>query len=354
MNARISRLREKMRAEGLDAYLVTSYENYRYFSGFTGSNCALIIGQSACFALSDGRYDIQLRSQAQGFECIIISRSMHEEIAALLVPFSRVGFETHKMTDFEVRSLKSKVENVELIPCPDFGENIRAVKDEAEIAAIRRAAKCADDAFSAFLPQLRAGMTEREAAALLEYEMARRGSRTPAFETIAASALRSAMPHAEPEDVKIPDNCLMTFDFGATLRGYRSDITRTIHIGNPSRELSELWELVYEVEQACIGRISVGIPARELDEYARSLFEKRGMEKYFSHSLGHGVGLAIHEAPTVSRRSETILKENMVITIEPGLYVENLGGVRIEDTVLVTRDGGLALTQSPHRINISL
>lgn len=354
MKNRISKLREKMAELALDAFLITSYENYRYFSGFTGSNCALIITKNACFALTDGRYDIQIREQAQGFDIVIVSQPMHEHIAEILSAYARVGYETQKITDFELRNLKSVCDSVELVPCPNFGDTIRMVKDEGEISAIRRAVKCSDDAFTAFVKSIKRGMTEREAAALLEYEMARRGSRAPAFETIAASGLRSAMPHAEPTDHPIEDNSLMTFDFGATVDGYMSDITRTLHIGTPPRELLTLWELVFEVQQKCVAHARSGMRARELDEYQRSLFAEHGMEKYIMHSLGHGVGLAIHEAPTVSKRSETVLAENMIITIEPGLYIENLGGVRIEDTVLITKDSAEALTQSPHRINITL
>ena len=197
-------------------------------------------------------------------------------------------------------------------------------------------------------------MTEREAAALLEYEMAKLGSRKPAFSTIAASGLNSALPHAEPQDTEIPSDCLMTFDFGATVDGYMSDITRTILIGNPARELSDLWELVFEVQQKCIAYVKPGMKASELDEYQRSLFALRDMDKFVMHSLGHGVGLAIHEAPTVSRRSDAIINENMIITIEPGLYIKDLGGVRIEDTVLITSEGVEVLTRAPHKININL
>lgn len=354
MNTRIHRLREKMAEEKLSAYLITSYENYRYFSGFSGSSCALVITMDECFALTDGRYDIQIREQAPGFSHVITSRPMHEHIAELLSPFPRVGYETRKMTDFEVRSLKSVTESIEFVPCADFGEEIRSIKDEGEILAIRRAVRCSDDAFAALVKKLSRGMTERGAASLLEYEMARLGSRRCAFETIAASGLRSAMPHAEPTDEEICDNCLMTFDFGATVDGYMSDITRTVHIGSPRKELRELWELVFEVQQKCIARIRPGMRARELDEYQRSLFAEHGMEKYVMHSLGHGVGLAIHEAPAVSKRSEVLLRENMVITIEPGLYIKDLGGARTEDTVLITKDGAQALTKTPHRINITL
>ena len=184
--------------------------------------------------------------------------------------------------------------------------------------------------------------------------MARRQSQKAAFPTIAASGIRSALPHAEPTDEAISDNSLFTLDFGATIGGYCSDITRTLTVGAPCHELLSLWELVYEVQQKCIEKVTPGMRASELDEYQRALFADCGMEKYVMHSLGHGVGLAIHEAPTVSRRSDTVLRENMVITIEPGLYIENLGGVRIEDTVLIGRTGAEVLTRAPHHINIKL
>ena len=261
MNERIKNLREKMAEEKISAYLVTSYENYRYFSGFTGSNCALVITGNDCFALTDGRYDIQIREQAPTFSHVIISRSMHEHIAELIPVGARVGYETNTITDFQLRNIKARAENAEFIPCADFGEEIRAVKDENEICAIRRAVKCSDDALSSLIPQLSRGMTERQAAALLEYEMARRQSQKAAFPTIAASGIRSALPHAEPTDEAISDNSLFTLDFGATIGGYCSDITRTLTVGAPCHELLSLWELVYEVQQKCIEKVTPGMRA---------------------------------------------------------------------------------------------
>ncbi len=354
MNERIKHLREKMAEEKLSAYLITSYENYRYFSGFTGSNCALVILKDDCFALTDGRYDIQIRKQAPDFSHVIISGSMHEHIAELIPCGARVGYETHTVTDFMLRNIKSCAENAEFVPCRDFGEEIRAVKDESEITCVRRAVNCSDEAFTSLIPQIARGMTERQVAALLEYEMAKRGSEKAAFNTIAAAGLHSALPHAEPMNEEIADNSLFTLDFGATVGGYCSDITRTLIVGNPSNELSSLWDLVFDVQQKCIAKVAPGMRACELDEYQRSLFAEHGMEKYVMHSLGHGVGLAIHEAPTVSRRCDTVLRKNMIITIEPGLYIEKLGGVRIEDTVLITANGAEVLTKASHRVNIKL
>ncbi len=355
--ARINLLREKLQEKSLSAYLITSYENYRYFSGFSGSNCALIITPKECFAFTDGRYDVQIHSQTKGFEITIISKAMHQHIGECLSSLSpvSVGYETRHISDFELRNIKEfSDDSISFVPCPDFGEDIRIIKDSSEISLIRRAARCADEAFSVLCKKLSRGMTEKHAAALLEYEMALRDSEGAAFATIAASDLRGAMPHAEAEDVKIPTDCLMTFDFGAVCGGYRSDITRTIHIGNPKKELLDLWELVFEVQQKCVSAVRAGIYCRELDAIARRLFADCGMDKYFTHALGHGVGLAVHEAPTLSSRSNAVLQENMLVTIEPGLYIEGLGGVRIEDTVLVTKDGAEIITLSPHKISVSI
>ncbi len=354
--SRIKKLRSKLSEYNADAFLITSYENYRYFSGFTGSNCNLIIGSNFCVAITDGRYDIQIKNQSPDYEIIIALEGMSAAVAEVLKKknIRAVGYETEKITDSLLRTYKNTAEGCEFIPVPDIGAKLRAVKDEAEISLIRNAVKCSDDAFCALVSNLSMGMTEREAAALLEYEMAKRGSSHPAFDTIAASGIRSSMPHATPQDIEIPNNCLMTFDFGATVSGYMSDITRTVHIGTPSKELCELWDIVFDVQQKCISHIRCGMSARELDEYQRSLFAQNGMDRYIMHSLGHGVGLAIHELPTVSRRSDATLCKNMIITVEPGLYIEGLGGVRIEDTVLVSDNGGIALTKALHRINITL
>lgn len=356
MNSRIIRLREKMKTESLDAFLITSFENYRYFSGFSGSNCALIITKNQAFAFTDGRYTVQIKNQAKGFESIIIERTMPEHIAELLdnIEASSVGYETHNVTDFFISKIKALASSSEFVPCPDFGKEIRMVKDESEIALMRRAAEISDNSFLALCTKITKGMTEREAAATLEYEMAKRKSTAPAFNTIAASEIRGSMPHAEAEDIEIPDNCLMTFDFGATVDGYKSDITRTIHIGKPQKDLEDLFDIVFEVQQKCLSEVRSGKEARALDALAHALFAEHGVDKYFTHALGHGVGLAIHEEPTLSRRSGTVLEKGMIVTIEPGLYVEGLGGVRIEDSVVVTDGGCEVLTHAPHRINISL
>lgn len=354
---RIPALREEMRKSSLDAVLITSYENYRYFSGFSGSNCALIITDDKLFALTDGRYDVQIRTQTDGYDITIISRPMMQHVGEILASLSSgtIGFEAESLTAAAFNKIKSFAgEDFTFSPVDASLETIRSIKDDDEIAHIRRAAKIADSAFLRMCDSLSRGTTERAAAALLEYNMSLSGSEGAAFSTIAASDVRGAMPHASAENIEIPDNCLITFDFGAKCGGYCSDITRTLHIGNPKGELESLWKLVFDVQQKCLSEVRSGVSCRELDALAREMFARENMEQYFTHSLGHGVGLAIHESPTLSKRSEEILAENMIVTIEPGLYIEGLGGVRIEDMVAVTKDGCEVLTHAPHRINIKL
>ncbi len=356
INRRLSLLRDELKSRKLSAILITSYENYRYFSGFTGSNCALVITETSAFALTDGRYDVQIRNEAKAFSPIIIKRPMNEHISELLEKMNAkaVGYESSHITDHTARDLKRRYDAAEWVPLPNFGEDIRAVKDEGEISLIRRAASIADSALDCLVKKISRGMTERGCAAYLEYMMALGGSERPAFDTIAASGVRGAMPHATPCDIPIPESSLLTLDFGACVGGYMSDITRTLHIGSPEPELLKLWNIVYDVQQKCIAKAAAGITCRDISEYQLELFSEYGMDKYVMHSLGHGVGLAIHEAPTVSTRSDASLSENMVITIEPGLYIEGLGGVRIEDTVLITATGAEPLTRAPYRYDITL
>lgn len=350
-NPRLSRLQASLQSS--EAYLITSYENYRYFSGFSGSNCALIITNSEALLLTDGRYTEQAKTQAPDFEIVLQKGSLNKLICEVVTEknITSIGYETEKVSDFEIVALKATL-NIEWKPIPKFAEDFRILKDEDEINSIRKAVEISDKAFEMLLPQIKVGMTEREVAALLEYNMAILGSEHPAFETIAASGIRSSLPHGAPTDKKLSENELLTLDFGACINGYMSDITRTIMIGTPDDKLVNLFNTVLDVQKRCVEAVKPNILAKELDLYERKLFEDAGLSEYICHSLGHGVGLEIHEAPTVSYRSETKLLPGMVITIEPGLYIPNLGGVRTEDTILVTENGFERLTNTPHNIKL--
>ena len=354
MDLRIRNLRAELKKNNLFGMLVSSYENYRYFSGFTGSNCTLIITENDAVLITDGRYTEQAKAQAPAFEIISKQGTQSALIRDVLSTHcgKRIGYETMKMTDYSLSKLKDVLPDINWVPVPDFALSDRAVKDAAELSNIKKAVEIADKALEKLIPQIKDGMTEREIAALLEYNMATLGSEKCAFDTIVASGVRSSMPHASPTDKKISRGDLITIDFGACVGGYMSDITRTLWFGEPNDELKKIYFAVKDVQDACVKKIAPGVSAKEIDAFQREEFEKLGLSQYICHSLGHGVGLEIHEAPTLSRLSEEILKPGMVVTVEPGLYVPGVGGVRIEDTVLVRDNGYEVLTQSPHHIEI--
>jgi len=354
MNSRIESLLAEFKKLGVDGMLISSYENYRYFSGFTGSNCALIITENSSVLITDGRYTEQAAAQAPDFE--IVSKQ-GTQIALVCEALSThcgksIGYETMKMTDYSLTKFKAALPEIHWVPVSNFALKNRAVKDRDELYNIKKAVEIADNALELLIPQIKEGMTEREIAARLEYNMATLGSEKCAFDTIVASGQRSSMPHASPTDKKITRGDLIIIDFGACFNGYMSDITRTLWFGDPSDELKNVYFAVKSVQAACVKKIIPGISAKEIDSFQREEFEKLGLSQYICHSLGHGVGLEIHEAPTLSRLSEDILSPGMVVTVEPGLYIPGVGGVRIEDTVLVTETGFEILTKSPHHIAI--
>ncbi|MEG2377871.1 MAG: aminopeptidase P family protein, partial [Clostridia bacterium] len=322
---------------------------------FSGSNCALVITKSACVLITDGRYTTQAKEQAVGFEIVDRPRPMRELICDILDEQAAhtVGYETMNISDHEICELRSMGNALKWQPQMDFACRARAVKDADEIASIHRAVDIADAALSELIPSVKPGVSERVVAAKLEYLMTKNGSERPAFETIVASGVRGSLPHGAPTDKKIMAGEMVTIDFGACCNGYMSDITRTLWMGEIPNESRRVWECVNEVLAECTKAVKPGVATKDLDKYQRDLFEKYDMAQYVVHSLGHGVGLEIHESPTVSSRSCSVLSAGMVITIEPGIYIPGNCGVRIEDTVLVTENGVQPLTKSAHMIKIN-
>lgn len=343
---RIARLRAKLARLGLDAVYVASPENVRYFSGFSGDNGHLIITNDRLTLLTDGRFTEQAALEAPAFSVKLMQgglRALSQYTQNL-----RIGFESDYLTHSAVRDLKNACVNAEWSPLDGFGTDDRTVKDSDEIACITRACEMADAAFSNILPQIKSGVSEQSLRAKLEYELLKAGSDGVAFPTIVACGAHASLPHAVPSSHLVEENDLITFDFGAVYHGYRSDITRTVCLGTP--KLKYLWDIVLDVQEKLVCSVRPGISCESLDTYQRELFEEKGLSHLIAHSLGHGVGLNIHEEPRVSQKSKTVLSPGMVITIEPGLYLPGEGGVRTEDTVLVTKDGFLRLTRTPHYI----
>ncbi|MCL6598452.1 MAG: Xaa-Pro peptidase family protein [Alicyclobacillus macrosporangiidus] len=355
MNGRLDRLRAEMAARGLEAMLVSSPENRRYVSGFTGTSANVLVTADRALVITDFRYTQQAKAQCTGFE-VVQQQASHAgaflELLAEVVQslgVKAVGFEQDYLTYGEVeryRALEKTVPGFTWVPVSGVVERLRIVKDEAEIAILEEAARIADEAFEHVLGVLRPGLTERDVALELEIQMRKRGASGAAFDTIVASGWRSAMPHGVASDKVLEAGDLVTMDFGALYQGYCSDLTRTVVIGKANPRQREIYERVLEAQRLALAAVRPGTTGRELDAVARDALARHGLAEAFGHSLGHGIGLAIHEDPRISKSGEDVLEPGMVITIEPGVYLPEWGGVRIEEDVLVTPDGGRVLTHS--------
>lgn len=353
--SRLERLREFMAENGLDGYLVTGPENRRYISGFTGSNGALVIGEKTEIVVTDFRYLTQVQEEAPGFEVRRQEESLWETVAASLKDFGwkRVGFEAENMVVDDLFRLKGMVPEGLLTSAPGLVAKLRMIKEPEEIEAIRRAVAVADAAWQEVLPTIRRGDLERDVAVRLETAFRRRGSAGPSFATIVASGPRSALPHGEAGDRTLSAGDLTVLDFGCILQGYCSDMTRTVVIGKASPRQMEIYDLVLQAQLTAIAGLRPGITGREGDRLARRVIEDAGYGQYFGHGLGHSLGLAIHENPRLSPKDDTVLQPGMVLTVEPGIYLPDWGGVRIEDVVVITHDGCAVLTASDKKLIVA-
>jgi Xaa-Pro aminopeptidase len=343
-------VRERIAGAGLDALLVQALPNIRYLSGFSGSAGLLIVRAAPPDVfLTDFRYQSQVADELDPeIEVRIESESVLKTAREILhgEGASRVAFEREQLT-YRSWSEWSQVEGPALVPVAEWVEEARAVKSPAEIEAIREACRIADEAFAASLAEVHPGITERELAARLELSLVARGAEGASFESIVAFGERSALPHARPGSRVLRRGDIVLLDFGAVADGYVSDITRTVSCGEPVAEMRDVYAVVLEAQRAALQGIGAGMSGPEADGQARQVIEAAGYGAQFGHSLGHGIGLEVHEAPRLSRKSEDRLAPGMTVTIEPGIYLEGIGGVRIEDDALVTDAGLEALTASP-------
>ncbi len=323
---------------GLDAVLVTRLPNVRYLTGFTGSNAQALVGADLFVVLTDGRYDEQSRQEVADADRVVYLDGFPpvDEVAGPR-GLRRIGFETGGVTYGFWERLRSRLPEVELVPVGPEVERLRRVKEPDEINRIVAAQEAADAAFErVVLGGLRAGMTERELAVGLETAMRSAGADDRSFDTIVAFGEHAAEPHHHPTDRPLRRGDVVKLDFGAVAEGYHSDMTRTVALGDPGSEIRELHQLVAAAQAAGIRAVRAGAAEREVDAAARSVIEDAGHADRFPHGLGHGVGLEIHEEPRLHWTADDVLPEGTVVTIEPGVYVPGLGGVRIEDTVAVT------------------
>jgi len=336
----------------LDALLVSALPNIRYLTGFTGSNALLAITPGGVLLFTDPRYDIQAREQA-GCPVKVVRGPLTAAANAWIARqrLKRVGFEKSRLLYSDYAALKEALPlGASLIAVAGWVEQLRMVKSEEEIGRIRQSVLTNSAALAASLPRIRAGISENDVAAELEYQMRLHGAEKAAFDTIVAAGERTALPHAEPGPRLIEANQLLLIDMGASQAGYASDMTRMFVLGKIGGRLRGIFNAVRKAQLAGIDSVRAGVTAGQVDRRARQVLQSEGLGKAFVHSTGHGLGLEIHEAPRIGKKDKTALRAGMVITIEPGAYIDGLGGVRIEDTVLVTSTGCEVLTPTPKEL----
>ena len=342
------RTADALRSGKLDALIVSAAPNVRYLSGFTGSNGVLLLLADEAVLFTDPRYAIQAPEQS---DCAVkvVRGPLYPALmkAAARKRCRRIGFEDARLTFSGYEVLRAQLHlNASLEPVSGLVERLRMVKSAHEIDVIRRSVELNSTAFDRSIRQLKPGMTEAALAARIEYQMRLLGAEKPAFDTIVAAGPRSALPHAQPTANPIRDNQLVLIDMGASREGYASDMTRMAFLGTPGRKVVRLYRAVLEAQLAALDAVRPGVTAGAVDRAARRVLRAAGMEKAFVHSTGHGLGLEIHEGPRLGRREKIPLVAGMAITVEPGAYFEGVGGVRIEDTVVVTSSGCDVLTKT--------
>jgi Xaa-Pro aminopeptidase len=350
MKIRINKVQEKLKQESLDAFLVTTITNVRYLSGYSGSNGLLVITPQKSFFLTDFRYWEQAKKEVRGSKIVFGERDLFDDLPKLDILKSRrakLGFESENLNCALYRRLKTLLPKALLVPTEKLVESIMVVKDHEEMRRIRKAVEITDMVFSQILNFIQPGITEQDLAAEIEYMMKKNGADGPAFDTIVASGPRSALPHGRASGRKIKEGEFVTLDMGALVEGYCADMTRTVIVGKARPKQKKVYQLVLTAQKKAIKSCRANLRCDRLDKIARDVIRKAGLGKYFGHGLGHGIGLLVHALPRVSSKSSEVLTPGMVVTIEPGIYIPNWGGVRIEDDVLITKRGCEVLTQSP-------
>ena len=355
--SRIEKLRKSMKEKNVDSVFISSYENRRYYSGFTGSNGWLVITGNSLNIFTDGRYIEQVKHEAPLYTLVVSDQSYQKAMLEAFSSFAsshplgkKIGFEMGMMSVSLYSELLGRVNNSEFVA---FGEEIRSprdYKDPVEIEMIRRAVKIAEEGFQAIEAKFISGATERELAAELQYRMKLAGADNESFDTIVGSGENGAMPHAKVSDRVLKEGDAIVVDWGAIADGYNSDMTRTLFVGKPEGKMKEVYEIVLEAQMKVLKNLKPGMKTGEADAIARDHIKAAGYGKEFGHGLGHGVGLAVHEMPSLKEGMETVLQPGMVVTVEPGIYLPGIGGVRIEDLVVITEDGCEVLTSLPKEL----
>jgi Xaa-Pro aminopeptidase len=350
--ARRGRLAQRIGDLGVDAILVTRLVNVRYLTGFTGSSAQLLLTPEGGILLTDRRYEEQSAREVPDLERVILARGFPEMIPDVWgsPAARRIGFESGGISYRTWRTLSESAAGVELVPVGDEVERLRTVKDADEIAILQQAQDITDESFDRVTGKLAEGITELVAAVELEQAMREGGAERIGFDTIVAFGENAAEPHHRPTDRALLRGDVVKMDFGCAVDGYHSDMTRTVSFGDPDPKLRDIHALVLRAHLAGLDAVRAGVTGGAADEAARAVIREAGFGERFGHSLGHGVGLEVHEAPSLRQRSDEVLPRDTVVTVEPGVYVPGLGGVRIEDAVVVGTDAARPLPRSPKEL----
>ncbi len=343
---RIKKLRDWLQDKGVDSYLVTNLVNIRYLTGFSGSAGILLVTLRRVILITDSRYTIQARQEAPGTEVYESTKPLRT-LKKHLNKIRKLAYEKETITLSLFKKLSALLKenaNIRPVASRNVVEEGRRIKDEGEIKKICRAVRVAEDAFVEIRKMIRPGVRECDLALELEYQMRRHGAQKAAFDTIVASGPRSALPHAIASERVIEKNELVVIDFGAQVDGYHSDMTRSFIIGQGTSEQKKIHRIVRQAQDKAIALVKGGVTAKLVDRGARDHIDSCGYGEAFGHGTGHGIGLEVHEGPRINQQDSTVLKAGYTFTIEPGIYLKKIGGVRIEDMVTVTEDGCRILT----------
>ncbi|MGB3346756.1 MAG: Xaa-Pro peptidase family protein [Candidatus Humimicrobiia bacterium] len=340
---RTDKIREKIIKSKLDGFLIVGENNIRYLSGFfgKGSGSWVLLTKNQQYLLTDSRFTEQANEQAPYYKKYIWERPYIKHFSNLIneIKLKKLGFESNHITYQVFLKINRVIPKVELTPISRWVEEMRTVKSKEEIDLITKAANISDKAFSIIINEIEVGMKERDIANRLDFILRDLGADKESFDTIIASGIMSSMPHATASNKVVEDGDLVKLDFGSIIDGYHSDMTRMVVIGKSNSRQKNIFNIVLEAQTKALSAVRAGIKCKNLDKIARYIITEKGYGENFLHGLGHGVGLDIHESPALTKNSEDILKKGMVITIEPGIYFSDFGGVRIEDLLFVTDDG---------------
>ena len=355
MNKRIEQVQERIKALDLDTFLVISPENRRYLTGFTGTSGWVLVTQQEAYFFTDFRYVEQAHEQVKDCQIVRLDQfspylTVRQKMEDL--DLYTMGIESERCTVEEFQALKNQFGTKAIQPQARLVEDIRMIKSPEEIEMIAQAEHIGDEAFKHILGYIKPGVTEKEIALELEFFMRRQGAQALSFDSIVASGTRSSLPHGTASDKKVAVGDFVTMDFGCIYNGYCSDMTRTIAVGKVDERQKEVYNLVLKAQLEALAGIKAGVIGKDVDALCRAVYREAGCLSYFGHGLGHSVGLEIHEEPRFSTKDEHVIQENMVMTVEPGLYYPNWGGVRIEDLIVIKEDGYENLTHSPKELLI--